>query len=244
MASWNLWHGCTKISPGCLNCYVYRRDAEFGKDASEVAKTGSFNLPVRRKRDGSYALQPDGDFVYTCFTSDFFHPDADGWRPEAWHMMRERSDLQFFFVTKRPDRFYVGLPEDWGNGYGNVHICCTCENQQMADERLPVFLELPIRHKHIIHEPMLEGINTEAYLSYYGNVIESVSCGGESGEGARVCDYDWILWMREQCMRYNVNFSFRQTGANFRKDGKTYAIPRALQSKQAAKADINFRKKE
>jgi protein gp37 len=91
---------------------------------------------------------------------------------------------------------------------------------------------------------MLEGINTEAYLSCYGNVIESVSCGGESGEGARVCDYDWILWMREQCMRYNVNFGLRQTGANFRKDGKIYAIPRGMQIKQAAKADINFRKQE
>ena len=118
MASWNLWHGCTKISPGCLNCYVYRRDAEFGKDASEVAKTGSFNLPVRRKRDGSYALQPDGDFVYTCFTSDFFHPDADGWRPEAWHMMRERRDLQFFFISKRH------------RCAGSRHGCRNCETQK------------------------------------------------------------------------------------------------------------------
>lgn len=157
-------------------------------------------------------------------------------------MMRERRDLKFFFVTKRPERFYVRLPEDWGDGYENVHICCTCENQKMTDERLPVFLELPIQHKNIIHEPMLEGINIEAYLSYYGNGIESVSCGGESGEGARVCDYDWILWMREQCMRYNVNFTFRQTGANFRKNGRIYTVPRPLQIKQAAKANINFRK--
>ena len=62
MASWNLWHGCTKISPGCMNCYMYRRDEEFGKDASVVEKTSSFDLPVRRKRDGSYVLQPDGSF--------------------------------------------------------------------------------------------------------------------------------------------------------------------------------------
>ena len=112
----------------------------------------------------------------------------------------------------------------------------------MADERLPVFLDLPIKHKNIIHEPMLEGINIEPYLSHYGNVIESVTCGGESGEGARVCDYDWILWTREQCMRYNVNFRFKQTGANFRKDGKIYAVPRRLQMMQAEKADINFRR--
>lgn len=48
MATWNPWHGCTKISSGCYHCYVYRRDAEFGKDASVISKTASFNLPVKR----------------------------------------------------------------------------------------------------------------------------------------------------------------------------------------------------
>lgn len=48
MSLWNPWHGCTKCSPGCQNCYVYRRDAEFGKDASIVKKTASFNLPVKK----------------------------------------------------------------------------------------------------------------------------------------------------------------------------------------------------
>ena len=244
MASWNLWHGCTKISPGCMNCYMYRRDEEFGKDASVVEKTSSFDLPVRRKRDGSYVLQPDGSFVYTCFTSDFFHPSADPWRADAWRMMKERQDLDFFFVTKRPDRFFVNLPEDWGGGYENVHICCTCENQKTADERLPVFLELPIRHKAVIHEPMLEGINIEPYLARYGRYIESVTCGGESGPGARVCDYDWIRRTRDQCVRYHVSFTFKQTGANFRKDGKLYRVPRSLQMKQAAKAGINYRAAE
>ena len=114
MAQWNLWHSCTKVSSGCSHCYVYRRDAEFGRDASIVHKTGSFNLPVRKDRHGNYKLQPDGEYVYTCSTSDFFHPAADEWRPEAWSMMKERSDLQFFFITKRPERFSVGLPDDWG----------------------------------------------------------------------------------------------------------------------------------
>ncbi len=54
-------------------------------------------------------------------------------------MMRLRRDLQFFFVTKRIDRFYAVLPEDWGAGYDNVTIACTVENQAMADYRLPLF---------------------------------------------------------------------------------------------------------
>ena len=115
MSLWNPWHGCTKCSPGCQNCYVYRRDAEFGKDASIVKKTASFNLPVKKDRRGNYKLKPEDGTVMTCFTSDFFHPDADAWRPEAWQMMKIRPDLQFYFVTKRPERFYEGLPEDWGD---------------------------------------------------------------------------------------------------------------------------------
>lgn len=88
MATWNPWHGCTKVSSGCSKCYVYRRDAEFGKDASVVKKTTSFDLPIKKNRQKQYKLQPDSDYVYTCFTSDFFHPAADEWRVEVWAMMR------------------------------------------------------------------------------------------------------------------------------------------------------------
>lgn len=48
MPTWNPWHGCDKISAGCLNCYVYRRDEEFGKDSSLVTQTTSFDLPLKR----------------------------------------------------------------------------------------------------------------------------------------------------------------------------------------------------
>ena len=242
MSSWNLWHGCHKVSPGCRHCYVYRRDSSFGKDSSVVSKTNAFYLPVQKKRGGGYKLQPDGDFVYTCFTSDFFIEEADEWRPEAWAMMKARPDLDFFFVTKRPERFFYALPADWMDGYDNVHICCTCENQQMADKRLPLFLELPIKHKYIIHEPMLESINIEKYLAKYHDQICQVTCGGESGDNARICDYDWILNTREQCIKYNVSFHFKQTGAHFKKGNKIYHIERKLQISQAAKANIDFYK--
>ena len=155
MPFWNPWHGCTKCSPGCAHCYVYRRDAMYGKDASVVTKTAAFDLPVRKDRNGHFKLQPSDGTVYTCFTSDFFHPAADAWRAEAWAMMGERSDLDFYFITKRPERIADHLPENWGSGWDNVHICCTCENQEQADRRLPVFLALPLRHRSIIHEPML-----------------------------------------------------------------------------------------
>lgn len=240
MPMWNPWHGCTKVSPGCAKCYVYRRDAEFGKDASIVTKTSSFDLPLKKNRRKEYKLQPEDGPVMTCFTSDFFHPAADEWRADAWEMMKIRSDLSFYFVTKRPERFYKSLPADWGDGYDNVTVCCTCENQHMTDIRLPVFLELPIRHKEIIHEPMLGPVNIEKYLEKYGPLIERVSCGGESGDDARILDYAWVLETHIQCVRYGVPFSFHQTGSRFRKGGKLYSIDRRYQESQAKKAHLDF----
>ena len=129
-------------------------------------------------------------------------------------------------------------PSYWGDGYDNVTICVTCENQSTADYRLPIFISLPIKHKEIIHEPMLENINIEKYLA--SGQIDKVICGGESGDKARVCNYDWILNTRSQCLKYNVSFHFKQTGANFMKDNKVYKIPRKYQLVQASKSRIDI----
>lgn len=235
MASWNLWHGCNKISAGCKNCYVYRRDESIGLDPSDVHKTKSFDLPIRKNRAGEYKL-PSGSMVYTCFTSDFFLPEADEWRIDAWKMIRARSDCTFFMVTKRIDRFFVNLPEDWGSGYDNVIINSTVENQAMADYRLPILLDAPIKHKGIACEPLLEQVNLHPYLTAD---IEFVGAGGESGKNARICEYDWILDIRDACLSAGVRFSYHQTGARLRKDGKLYYIPRKYQHSQAHKAGID-----
>lgn len=238
-AGWNPWHGCTKISPGCKFCYVYRQDAMYGSEisSSECRKTGNFDLPRKRKRDGSYKI-PSGKIIFTCFTSDFLLADADDWRGECWRMMRERSDCMFYFFTKRIDRFESCMPTDWGDGYENVMVGCTVENAQMADYRLPIFRRLPIRHKSIIVAPMLSPVDISPYLD---SSIEEVSAGGESGVRARPCHYDWILDLRAQCVAKNVPFSFHQTGANFVKDGRTYVIKRCYQQSQARRAGIDFR---
>ena len=156
---WNLWHGCHKLSEGCRHCYVYRTDGKYGKDSSVVTKTEKFDLPLQRKKNGTYKI-PSGNLVYTCFTSDFLIEDADEWRAEAWEMMRIRQDLRFLFITKRIDRLQQCLPPDWGDGYDNVTICCTMENQDRVDYRLPIYKEIPIKHKIIICEPLLSRINT------------------------------------------------------------------------------------
>lgn len=238
MAIWNPWHGCHKISPGCLNCYVYRRDAEFGKDSNIVTKTAAFNLPLKRNRQKEYKLQPDGESVYTCMTSDFLIEEADGWRREAWDMIKARQDLNFVIITKRIQRFQDCIPSDWGKGYSNVTVICTCEDQARADRRLPVFLSLPIRHKQVIHEPMLGPIDIRRYLE--SGQIEQVICGGESGENARICDFAWVLDSWKQCVEAEVSFHFKQTGANFRKGNRIYHIDRKDQMIQASRAGIEY----
>lgn len=203
-----------------------------------VTKTADFDLPIQRDRQHVYKLQPDAGVVYACMTSDFFLEDADGWRNDCWKMIRKRKDLQFVIITKRIHRFLDCIPEDWGDGYPNVTICCTCENQDRAEYRIPIFLSLPIAHRHLIHEPLLGPLEIEQYLS--SGKIEHVTCGGESGADARLCDYGWILRIREQCIRQKVAFHFKQTGACFQKDGRIYRISRKDQIPQAAKAGIDY----
>lgn len=237
MPLWNPWHGCHKLSEGCRHCYVYRIDSKHGRDSSVVTKTKQFSLPVRKKRDGSYKVA-SGEIVYTCFSSDFLLEDADEWRQEAWQMIRQRPDLHFLMITKRIDRLAAVVPDDWGGGYENVTICCTMENQDRADFRLPVYRDAPIRHKIIICEPLLGPVDFSPFL---GDWVEQVVVGGESGNEARACHYDWVLGIRQQCVEHGISFRFRQTGARLVKDGRLFRIRRQHQFAQARKAGINYR---
>lgn len=238
MVIWNPWHGCHKISPGCANCYVYRRDTGIGKDAGMIYKTGNFDLPLSKNKKGEYKLTREKGVVYTCMTSDFFLEEADEWRQDCWDIMRKRHDLSFCIITKRIDRFEKCKPEDWGSGWDNITVCSTCENQDRTDHRLPILLSLPIKHRQVISEPMLERITMKKYFA--AGLIEHVTCGGESGPEARPCDLEWVLKLRGECVEYGIPFTFKQTGAFFIKNGKIYHIDRKHQMAQAKKSGLSF----
>ncbi|MGI6269799.1 MAG: DUF5131 family protein [Candidatus Howiella sp.] len=233
---WNPWHGCKKCSDGCANCYVYRIDSAHGRNAAQIKRNADFDLPIRKKRDGSYKI-PAGETIYTCFSSDFLLETADPWREEAWRQMRERRDLHFLFFTKRIERLAGLLPEDWEDGYENVTIGCSCENQKMADRRLPVFLRLPIRRRLIVCSPLIGEMDLSPYLS---PTVAQVTVGGESGSRARVCDFNWVLKIRDACKAAGVGFHYQQTGAKLLKDGRLYHIERRFQHAQARKAGLDF----
>lgn len=235
MAMWNPWRGCHKYSTGCRYCYIHKGDARRGIDTDKIVKTDNFYAPVARNKAGEYRMK-SGQTVYLCFSTDFLIEEADGWRDECWQMIRERSDLHFIFLTKRIERFMKCIPDDWSDGYDNVTVGCTVEDQDRADYRLPIFAELPIKHRNIICQPLIESIDLAPYLKD----IELVVVGGESDKNARPLDYEWVLKIRGQCAAGDAHFQFRQCGTHFIKDGKAYTLNTRDLCSQARKANINF----
>lgn len=233
--NYNPWHGCIKKSEGCRNCYIYAMDEIFQRESAKIYKTKSFYLPLAKNRNNEYKI-PGNSFIYLCFSSDFLISEADCFRGEVFNMIKIRKDCDFMFFTKRIERFCDILPKDWGDGYENVIVGCSVENQKMADERLPIFLNAPIKRRYIICAPLLESINLKKYLN---EKISLVSVGGESGKNARICRYKWILDIAKDCRENGVKFHFHQTGKIFEKDGKIYKIPKIFQREQAKKALID-----
>ena len=230
---WNPWHGCKKISPGCKNCFVHFLDKVRNAPESIYKVKTKFNYPIQKDKNGNYKI-PSNVQVGTCFTSDFFLEEADGWRNEAWKYIKERTDVEFLIPTKRIFRFKDCIPEDWEEGYTNVFICVSVENLEMADQRIPILLDAPIQKKGIFLAPLLEDINISRYLET--KKIALVSVGGESYKNARECNFDWVKHIKEQCEAYQTPFDFHQTGSNFIKDGKRYTIPHKKEYEQAKKA--------
>ena len=236
MSMWNPWRGCKKCSDGCLHCYIHKGDAKRNINTNDIVKTKDYAKPVEKNKNGSYRMK--AGMVYLGFSTDFLIEEADAWRPECWAMIRERQDCQFLFLTKRIERFMDCVPNDWKDGYENVVVCCTIENQKNADRKLSLFQTLPIRHKCITAQPLLERIDIEKYL----DGMELVVVGGESDRDARPLDYAWVLDVRQQCIRKNVGFEFRQCGTHFIKDGRQYKLQTKDLCKQARLADIDYRK--
>lgn len=240
---WSPWHGCTKISEGCAHCYMYFLDKIHGnKKGSEIYKTKNMRYPLMKNKDGSYKIK-SGEQIRVCMSSDFFLEEADSWREEAWDIMRIRKDVVFFLLTKRADRIQKCLPKDWNDGWENIFLNVTCENQQRADERIPILLNIPAKHKGIMCAPFIGPITIEKYL--VEGQLEQVIVGGENYDGARPCHFDWVKSLQKECVNHNVKFCFIETGTQFVKDGKTYVLKnKDLQAKMAYKSKMNFEGKK
>ena len=240
---WNPWHGCVKKSEGCQNCYMYFLDKQRHQDGSNIYRVkNNFDYPIQRDKNGLFKIT-SGEQIRVCMTSDFFLEEADQWRDETWKIMKQRPDVVFFLLTKRPERVKNCLPSDWGNGWENIFFNVTCENQKRADERIPIMFDLPFKHKGIMVAPFIEEVSIKKYLSQHQ--IEQVIAGGENYDGCRLLKYEWVKKLHEECVEYNTTFCFIETGTKFERGGKIYTTySKRQQSVMAFETGLQFIGKE
>jgi len=111
--------------------------------------------------------------------------------------------------------------------------------QRRADERIPILLQLPFKHKGIMTAPLIGPVSIEKYL--LSVQIEQIIAGGENYDGARSCDFDSIKTLRTECEKYSVTFCFIETETNFIKNGRTFQLlQKQLQSQMAFESGMNY----
>ena len=206
----NIAKGCSKVSPACKNCFIGVFDDIIFYDnwKDKVENCNEF-----------------GANFLTSLSTDLFYEKLDCLRDDYWKLVRDHPNFIFTIITKRVERIVECLPDDWGEGYDNVLINVTIENQKMADERIPIFEKIPCKHKGLTITPMLEKMDIEKYLSrYHYDIIE---CGGEeyfcilgTMDVIRPLYFDWVKDVCDQAKRTNTRFLFLHPGSKFiDKDG-------------------------
>ena len=147
--------------------------------------------------------------VKLCFSSDFFIEEADEWREGCWDFIRRRNDCIFVTTTKRPERIKACVPPNWGDGWEDFHLSISIENQEMADKRLPHFLDAPLKHREVFCSPLIAPISLGKYLDK--GLIKCVNVGREMAAKIEVrpIEYEWVenLFFGRKGKKYRVLFS-------------------------------------
>lgn len=213
----NFWTGCTKVSPGCKYCYMYRDQERYGKDPTQVIKVKDATIKKVLK-----AAKP-GDKIFVNSWSDFFIEDADQWRNEAWDIIRAHPNLIWQILTKRPERVHKCLPVDWYNGWANVWLGVSVENQEQLDKRGWLLCELPAKVRFLSVEPILANVDlTPLFMDYYKG-IDWVIVGGESGNNVGKYRYrksamQYYTDIVKTCKLHKVPVFVKQLGTHLAKE--------------------------
>lgn len=185
-ATFNPWHGCTKVSPGCDNCYAERDSKRFnagmtlwGVDAGrKLMRDAYWQQPAKWQakaiREGTRPR------VFCASMADVFdnHPDVKDSRSHLWEVIRLTPRLDWLVLTKRIGNAKSMLPEDWGDGWPNVWLGISVVNQPEADRDVPKLLDTPAALRFLSVEPMLALVEVWAFAKG-----QCCSCGG-AGEVA------------------------------------------------------------
>src|SRR6266568_714170 len=201
-ATWNPWHGCTKVSPGCKHCYMYREKKQYGQNPALVVRSKTtFTGPLKWREPKR---------IFTCSWSDWFHETADAWRPEAWDVIRHTPQHTYLILTKRAERIRHCLPPLWGKGWPNVWLGVSVETQEYC-WRIEELAQIPAAMRFVSAEPLLGPLDLSGWLA---TAIDWVIVGGESGPKARPMDLHWARLLRDQCLQVEpgVAFFLKQLG--------------------------------
>ena len=208
--TFNPWIGCTKVSAACDNCYAEAWDNRFGGERwgphAARTRTKTWGNPIKWNRQAEGAEERPRVFVASL--ADVFDNHRsidDAWRRELWALIRQCANLDFLLLTKRPQNIARYLPKDWGDGYPNVWLGTTVENQAEADRRIPKLTEIPARVHFLSCEPLQGPVDLRGAAR-----LEWVIVGGESGPQYRPADPDWFRSLRDQCATAGVPFLFKQ----------------------------------
>ncbi len=213
--------GDCEVSPGCANCYagaILRRNGMTPEHTTVYpdklarlrrAKFEPGETPFRRG-PGSRPL------VFVADMGDLFHAAVPHlFIEEAFDVMGERVDVDWQVLTKRPERM-VHFAEHYG-WPANVWAGVSVENQAMADERIPLLLQVPARVRFLSMEPLLERVDLRRTCarSLVWTGPHWIIVGGESGAKRRPFDVDWARDVRDVCRRYDLRFFYKQGAGRF-----------------------------
>jgi len=223
--TWNVITGCTKISPGCKNCYAER-----------MAKRlkGRYGYP----KDEPFRVTPHIDkldqplhwrkprMVFVCSMGDLFHPAIiNSYRDSIMEIIAQTPQHTYQILTKRPGLMqdYVQWVENeqhnnWCSLFPHVWLGVSAEDQERADERIPSLLKVPAAVRFVSVEPMLGPVNLSSYL-HCG--ISWCIIGAESGPNHRPMSEDWVRGLIAQCKQAKVPVFYKQAY----QDGKKVSLP-------------------
>lgn len=196
--TWNPWHGCRKVSPGCKFCYMYTEKIRYGQNPEiPVRSKTTFNAPLKWK---------EPSMVFTCSWSDWFIEEADAWRDEARGIITKTRHLTYQILTKRIERaarFLPIVPDP------NVWLGVSVEDRKYGLPRIDILRTLQARIRFLSIEPQLEDLGE---INLQG--IHWVIIGGESGNSARPFNIEWARDIVAQCKAAGVPVFVKQMGAN------------------------------
>jgi protein gp37 len=216
-STWNPWIGCTKVSSACDNCYAeslsnrHKWTTWGPRGDRHLTKTWGEPLKWQRKAAEFQIAHGHRQRVFCASLADVFDNHKSilpEWRIELFDLVRRTPDLDWQFLTKRPQNIAKMIPPSWDDHFpSNVWIGTTTENQEEFDRRWPHIARLPAAVRFISYEPALGPLELpkERGPSW-------VICGGESGPGARPMSIQWAREARDQCAAAGIAYFFKQWG--------------------------------